>query len=157
MLIPIAPERFEEVQRALREEAAQSVGQVKNLDALRALSVSGVFHFRGQKYTAAPIGYDDGAELQRIMLEAYAKRNAETTAETVEEARGVCSRLAVIYRRASRPSSRWRRMLRWVLPNPFRSMTETEAGTLLRFFSACRTRSSVWYEVTSTESEGTQT
>lgn len=157
-LIPIAPEQYNRVQAELQEMMAEAgEPKLKNAQATRTFVASGTFFFRGRQYLVPPVSYSVGRDLQVCAQTMHELQGKPATAENIEAAHEVMDELAGIFYRASRPVSRWRRLLRPLMPNPFRAMTETEAGTLHGFFCACRTRSSVRYSSGSTESAGTST
>jgi hypothetical protein len=157
MVIPLSPERLAEVQQELRAQFRESAPAVKNRDAVAHFTATGTFVYRGRRYVAKPVGYQAGVDLQLAQLRAQELQGQPDTVETMREFARMADRLARIFDRHARPVSLWRRLLRPVLGNPFRDMTESEAGTLHGFFSGCRTRSSVMLDYTSAESVQTPT
>jgi hypothetical protein len=157
MVIPLSPERLAEVQQELREQFKESAPAVKNRDAVAHFTATGTFVYRGLRYVARPVGYQAGVDLQLAQIRAQQLSGQPDTPETLREFAAMAGRLARIFDQHARPVALWRRLLRPLLGNPFRSMTESEAGTLHGFFSGCRTRSSVMLDYTSAESVPTRT
>jgi hypothetical protein len=127
-------------------------GRMLNREAVDHFTPTGTFTYRGRRYTALPVGYLAGVDLQLAQLRAIDLRAAPVSREAIRETADLLSDLARIFDAHARPMSLWRRLLRPVLGNPFRSMTESEAGQLHNFFSGCRTRSSVTCDYASAES-----
>lgn len=155
------PEELRDPDRLAAAGLAELVGEdrssappaVKNRSAVRALTASGTFVFRGVRYSSRPVGYLAGVDLQLIEIRAKELQGQPETRESLAEFAETIEQLAEIFDAHARPMSRWRRWLRPLLGNPFRAMTEAEAGTLHGFFSQCRRRSSVLLGIAGQESE----
>jgi len=108
------------------------------------------FEFQGREYELRPVSFEDGIRLveAREAIEKIGNREAREGFD-LETAEGYIRALKTVVacthryvRPAAGPLHRffWKRG--W-MPNPFRSATEAELGTLLGFFLGCRTISSV--------------
>jgi hypothetical protein len=142
-LRPIPPEQFEQAQRELRAAMADREPKLKNGAAVAAFRSRGSFVYRGREYLVPPLSYQAGIDLQLIAQRMKPLQHQEATPEHLGSMGACLADLARVFRANCRPRSLWRRLV-WVLgPNPFRSMSESEAGQLHGFFWQCRMRSGV--------------
>jgi hypothetical protein len=138
-VIPLAPERFVQVQQALREvEAEAPRAEVVNEAAVMAIGQRRRLVYRGRAFEVDPVSYRDGQHLQSLTRAiAEASTNAGATDEGLED---IFTEAVGVFHRLVHPRSwRWRR-------NPFRVASEREVGELLGFFHSCRSRSGVRLE-----------
>lgn len=116
--------------------------ETANVDNLLDLDGDRYLEFAGRRYRVPPVPFRAGVELQAIGAALERLKAADNTPKNRLEYREACERLARVCWSLVRPTG-WRRLLRRLLPNPFARATEGELGVLHRFFSACRTTSSV--------------
>jgi hypothetical protein len=138
MIELIPPERFAQVQQALREMEPQQRPEVVNAEAVAAIGATRRLVYRGRVYEVAPVSFRDGQRLQSISraLDAAGSNEAATDAELD----ALVTSAVDLFHRLVRPRShRWRR-------NPFRGASEREVGQLLLFFHSCRFRSGVRHD-----------
>lgn len=134
-------------------DAPQSAPPQKNgRAALQAIGLASAlrFEFRDQEYDLLPVSFADGIRLveAREAIERIGARDAREGFE-LDTAEGYIAALRTVVgltrnyvRPVAGPAYRFFWNRGWV-PNPFRSATEAELGTLLGFFLGCRTISSV--------------
>lgn len=112
--------------------------EVVNTEEAAALDEPTYKHYRGRVYRIAPIPYKAGFQLHRG-IDAYQAAAKAGDPDAQEEA---LSQLVRLYRSLARPIG-WRRLVAWVLPNPFRHASEKEIIALADFFWWCRTGESL--------------
>lgn len=133
----IPPERFDEVQAALRAETEAQAPEMANVAAVASLSEVDLLEYRGRVLLVRPVSYLHGVKLQEI--EQRLQKLAGTAETTLSEVRSLLEEAIALFGEIVRPGG----IRGWFFRNPFRGATEAEIGALHAFFSACRMRSSV--------------
>jgi hypothetical protein len=140
MLMPIAPERFEEVQRALREESAATAKPDVNLANAIHLADAEVLRFDGRVFHVPPVSGLEGLRLAE-MVDAY-QQASEGSPRSFRRAH---VRLIAYLWRLTTPRGLGGVIWRALLPNPFKHATPKEVGHLLHFFGQRQKISRVQY------------
>lgn len=125
-------ERFGEVNRIIDRDFTAEPPEFVNTQEALALDRPVVRVLCGRPYVVPPIPYEYGLDLHDLLLR-YHKPNTGT-----EETRRALRGMVRLFPKLVRPVG-WRRWVRWVLPNPFRSASEKEIIAAADFFWERRT------------------